>query len=836
MKAFTSTLVFEKPQVGKGKDKSTIQCLEWYYKNLYIGNKDGVIQHLILPDGGGGDSSSVREVGKRQLGRSGPVNQLKTISVLNHLLVLWDGSVSTLNMFSLEPVSALKKIQNVSLFYVNELCDQTQPVFAQLFTVSSKRRIVSIHRVFVDKWECVRQVSLPQDPVALAVDETCICVATNDRYLLHDYQSQSTLDIFLHNHGKQNIIAKKSGEGEFLLNGPGSLGMLVLRDGISQRPPVQWSTDVLDAAVYFPYVLALQSQAVQIYSILDQQLKQTIPVQSARGLLATPENVYVIAEREIHCLTPIALGDQIQALTGCERVDEALVLLDGVQALLPKDSYEDLYKNITCISGLIKFYREQFLEAKELFIKCGLDPREIICLYPTMSGICEDFKAQLSAVRNAKDLQTLSKEDKPTYQQYQKFLGDFLTEVRETTQGLCSCQIIDTALLKLYLEQEKSEELNLLVSSPNDCALNICVPDLEFHKRFFTLGLLYQSKGQHVNAIQTWVNIVEDDCADKTQSDVYQHIVNTLALLQHKDVIWQFADWVLQRDQEAGIQIFTKHTDENMFAPEEVFSFLTKYPTALVCYLEFLIYELKSQEEKHHTLLATTYVAQILQKENNVNRQGIRNKLQQLLWQSSLYNTREVHGQITSTALHMEKAILFGKTGQHKKALQTLVHEGKDQQATEDYCWRTSAGQDRKFTNTQFLNLLQIYLESSQHVSAAVDLLNNNAVAFDLVKVLQILPASWSLQLVTRFLCESLRETHHQRKMRRVEMNLAKVEHLRHKHTAMKVAQRLIKVDSGRICHSCQHPLTESEFLRSPVGELIHTQCYRKVNSPSVTY
>lgn len=141
-----------------------------------------------------------------------------------------------------------------------------------------------------------------------------------------------------------------------------------------------------------------------------------------------------------------------------------------------------------------------------------------------------------------------------------------------------------------------------------------------------------------------------------------------------------------------------------------------------------------------------------------------------------------VTDQITSSFLHVEKAILLGKSGKHKKALQVLVYEEKDQQAAESYCWRTSAGRDRKFTQGIFLTLLQIYLESTHHVIAAVDLLNKNAASFDLVSVLRVLPGSWSMKLVLRFLSESLRGTVHDKRMRGLEMSLAKVETLRHKH------------------------------------------------------
>lgn len=225
MDIFTSSLVFEKVPVSKGRDKCVIQCMECSCDNIYIGSKDGVVQHFTTSSKTASKGrQTLREVTKRQMGRGGEIGQLKAVPVLNHLLVLWDNSITALNMFSLEPIAALKKIQNVSLFRLSEPTAQAQQVFVKLFTASTKRRAVSIHKVYVDRWECVGNVALAQEPVALAVHETCLCVATSDRYILHDYQRQSALQLFTHNLGKQNVLAKESVKGEFLLNGPGNLG------------------------------------------------------------------------------------------------------------------------------------------------------------------------------------------------------------------------------------------------------------------------------------------------------------------------------------------------------------------------------------------------------------------------------------------------------------------------------------------------------------------------------------------------------------------------------------------------------------------------------------
>ncbi|XP_031436626.1 transforming growth factor-beta receptor-associated protein 1 [Clupea harengus] len=833
LRVFSSVLLTEKPTTGKGKDKAGIQCVECCCKSLYIGGKDSVVHQLNLPAMGAAAAATpnVREVNRRQMGRGGAVVQLRAIPVLNHLLVLWDGSVTALNMFSLEPVPPLKKLQNVSCMEVSASASPTQPVYVELLTASVKRRCVSLHRVYVNKWECLKQLPLLQEPMALAVREPCVCVATADRYMLHDYESGNTLDLFQHNLSKPNLIVKQAGEREFLLNGPGSLGMFVMSDGISQRPPVPWPEGVLDAAVCFPYTLALQSQAVHVYSMLDQKLKQVIPIPKAGALTSTTEGVFVIAERDIYCLRPSALGDQIEALVAEEEMDQALVLLEGVKDLLPQDTYKDLRKNISCMLGLMHFNQECFREAKELLIESHLDPREVIHLYPEVNSACGDFDTQLPSISNSRDLRTLSREDQASYQRFLHFLGDFLRAVRGTAQAVACRSDVDSALLKVYLQSEETERLLQLVCALNDCHLDLCASALKQHKRFFALGLLYQSHGQHFNAIQTWVWIAEGRYDDSSATNVYDHILSTLRRLNDRDTFWKFADWVLQRDQEAGVQIFIQDTEGSIppFHSDEVICFLQKYPVSLLTYLEYLVGELKSKEERHHTLLALAYVAQILQQGSGeaVESAGesVRRKLQQLLWQSTQCDAGALHDKISCTSLHTEKAILLGKAGEHKKALQILVHKEKDRQAAVDYCWRTSAGRERDFRQRLFLSLLQIYLDSTPAVGAAADLLNNHAAAFDAMVVLQVLPGSWSAQLVMRFLREALRDAFHQRRMKEVERALARAEQHRLIYTRTKTSNTMIKLESSTMCHVCQRLLTRPEFVFTPTGELAHLHC-----------
>lgn len=67
-----------------------------------------------------------------------------------------------------------------------------------------------------------------------------------------------------------------------------------MKTGICERPPLQWPLEVLAARVCFPYILTLQPQVLSVYSMLDQQCKQTVSLHGATGLVSAsgkPGNV-----------------------------------------------------------------------------------------------------------------------------------------------------------------------------------------------------------------------------------------------------------------------------------------------------------------------------------------------------------------------------------------------------------------------------------------------------------------------------------------------------------------------------------------------------------------
>ncbi|XP_072119317.1 transforming growth factor-beta receptor-associated protein 1 homolog [Mobula birostris] len=850
IKAFELVPVLERDLLIGDKTWMTIDCIECCGKNLYVGTSDCFIYHFLLEEKVSSSGRLVFTPVKQlhmYLGLKKAVSELKAASALNRLLVLCDNTVTLLHMINLEPIPSGAKIKGVIAFAVNENPVTGDPFCVEVCTISLKRKTVQIYTVHEDRVQLMKEVSAPEQPVAIAVDGYFLCLAMSTQYIILCYNTGVSQDLFPFNSEEKQPIVKRIGREEFLLAGPGALGMFVTAAGISQRAPVHWSENVIGAAVCFPYVVALDEEFVTVHSMLDQQQKQTIPFRDGHILQDFEGKLILATSKEVHILLPLPLERQIQDLLASHRIEEALVLAKAARRNIPKDKFQVMYRRILQQAGFIQFGQLQFLEAKELFRNGQLDVRELMSLYPLLLPSTSTFIRSHPPLHEYADLNQLMQGDQEKIKKCKRFLMSYLNEIRSTEVANGYKAEIDTALLKLYAEDNHDSLLDLLVSE-NSCLLVDSVSWLEKYEKYFALGLLYHYNGQNEAALQLWVKIVDGELQDTTRSDLFDYIVDFLSFCSNHELVWKYADWALQRNEEVGVRIFTRRpVDENQTTsmnPDDIVNYLHKYKKALVVYLEHLVFERKIQKEKYHTHLAILYLDKVLE----LHSQGgyvseelfsARCTLKNLLQHSNLYRVHLLLGKIQETDLYMERAILHGKLGEHEKALEILVHKLKDFQAAEDYCLWNSNGEDPLRRQKLFHMLLTLYLHpddtSDELVMAGVDLLNKHAIHFDAIRVLQLIPEEWSLQLLSPFLTKAMRRSFHSKCTAELSSNLAKSENLIFKHTKVKSRGNSIKLSDKKICQVCCSFFTEPMFVRYPDGSLVHIHCATKPHSLPAT-
>ncbi|KXJ14514.1 Transforming growth factor-beta receptor-associated protein 1-like, partial [Exaiptasia diaphana] len=240
--------------------------------------------------------------------------------------------------------------------------------------------------------------------------------------------------------------------------------------------------------------------------------------------------------------------------------------------------------------------------------------------------------------------------------------------------------------------------------------------ETRYHAR--ALFHLYQKEPQ--KALDFWKRLCNGELTDSVFPGL-EFVVQFVNRLDDYDLLWNHVPWMLDINQKAAVKVFMSRPSEEpskeSMLPTRIVEYLQRYPEAQVIYLEYLVFTMKIQKEKFHTHLAVLYLERVfsLRREPSCSVEtveGARMKLQNLLETSSLYRVALVLSKITEDSnLDAESAILYGKMGQHTKALQILVCKLNDFDAAVRYCNINSKDKDKGYKEKLFLMLLEVYLK-----------------------------------------------------------------------------------------------------------------------------
>lgn len=228
IKAFTLVSAVQRELLMGDKERINIECVECCGKNLYVGTNDCFIYHFLLEEDRSlpavpATFTATKQL-HRHLGFKKPVNELRAASALNRLLVLCDNSISLVNMLNLEPVPSGARIKGAVTFALNENPVNGDPFCVEVCIISVKRRTIQVFLVYEDRVQIVKEVSTSEQPLAVAVDGHFLCLALTTQYIILNYNTGVSQDLFPYCSEEKRPIVKRIGRQEFLLAGPGGLG------------------------------------------------------------------------------------------------------------------------------------------------------------------------------------------------------------------------------------------------------------------------------------------------------------------------------------------------------------------------------------------------------------------------------------------------------------------------------------------------------------------------------------------------------------------------------------------------------------------------------------
>ena len=482
-------------------------------------------------------------------------------------------------------------------------------------------------------------------------------------------------------------------------------------------PTIVWSEPPQMLVWDEPYLLGLVTDAIEV-RVLDtsglekDNLIQTIPeLQKARFLISGKSGqqglIFAASISHLWCIEAIDIATQRQNLLQDKKWFLALQL-----TAMSDESEEDKHSithEIQTLYAYDLFINKQFREAMLEFSKLKTDPTNVIKLFPDLLPSCEPpsvtNKNMSSSMTQSELMRELPKLADKDLENGLMALIDYLVEIRQQinytndkTQSSAKSfgrnpkvllSIIDTTLLKCYLETNDSFVASLI--RLNNCHLEESEKILKSYKKYGELIILYQTKGQHKRALTLLKtsNLFE-----------YERTIQYLQHLgaEHKRLIFEFADWVIQEHPQEGLKIFTEDIQEVENLPRaDVLDFLLKSHKHLVIpYLEHVIDVWNETKPLFHNILITQYKEKIFEYQADPDLEQVfqkklqlkqtREKLVNFLKSSTKYAADKILVEFPYNDLFEERAIVLGKLGKHEKVLAIYIQILGDIEKAIAYC------------------------------------------------------------------------------------------------------------------------------------------------------
>ncbi|KAF8958169.1 hypothetical protein BDZ97DRAFT_1842909 [Flammula alnicola] len=455
-------------------------------------------------------------------------------------------------------------------------------------------------------------------------------------------------------------------------------------------------------------------------------------------------SVLVLGPNSIQSLVPSTLISQAESLLESHRLEDAYNLADQRRKKLEEsinideDEAEELryvYQRI----GFQCFTETLFEDAGKHLFNGELDPRLLISYYPSLrgslfsaddaidvfAGVTEHMPMEGSVddiIRNYSPHLAPNTLSAPPTAELRKILGMAAKEMligflkksrtrRSVARGMGAASgAIDTVLVKLYAEFEKTNDLYALLETPNDVSLPEIEPVLQETGQYNALCMLYKQRGDDLKLLDVWAKLIEGQWTDSDIKDPLSQMIN---LLTEK------------RDRALTSLLMPKDTGKRRERPEEDIALLEQIqeanPTAGAQYLEYLVLQRRSTSKELHIKLALACVDQVLSylKDDAVSKlwrakassyassrndssflsyfasttpdsahKRARLKTILLLAGSSFYDPEKIRLRLLEREkiLKLELAIVDGKLGKHRSALHILVNDLSDSTSAETYC------------------------------------------------------------------------------------------------------------------------------------------------------
>nr|CAG4643717.1 EOG090X0131 [Lepidurus arcticus] len=881
--AFEATPILEKLPLQ-------IECICAYDDRLLVGTKQGhllmysVLQGVSSPLLSSSTKCEVQLNGSNKYFSKKPIVQLQVVPEHQILISLSDNviSVHDLSIFNFPLITTIQKSRGATLFAldVKKVVSLTgETAVTVRLCVCVKRKLQLYYWKNREFHELGQDLTIPDTPKALSWVQETLCLGFRGEYALIKLDAGAEQkDLFPTGRQPEPVIAllqierehettfeknweqiTKEKEDCFALGRDDQIIFVDAEGSPLRKTGITWSEPPLEIVQDTPYLVAVLPSYVEIRSLEPRLLIQRLELPRGRFLCSVPSRhglMYCASPSHVWALQQVPVHKQLAPLLQEKHFELAIILANLSEE--PSDIRTHQVQHIQSLYAFELFRNKKFQDSMKIFLKLNTDASHVIGLFPDL--LPAEFRKQL---KYPEDLPVLKGKE---LESGLLALIEFLTQVRHDLMGNLNpqkstpaalvegnaivkskrqlLQIVDTTLLKCYLQTNDALVASLLRLKDNHCHLEESRQALQTYNKHAELILLYQGRGMHQEALEELKEL------QNSQEQGYEATITYLQHLgpEYMDLVVKFAGWVLTDHPEAGLKIFAEdiHEVEQLPRPRVLDFLLRNHRSLALPYLEHVVFQWKDPSPLFHNALALQYREKVMQLlGSSAKTQDIshwRGKLRSFLDNSEFVIPEAVLVHFPFDALFEERATLLGKLGKHEQALAIFMNVLQDYSAALAYCHRFYNANNPNDQEV-YLFLLRLLLNPQScpplpglappsrpprqpDLESALKLLQDHASCIDVVQALTVLPSQVPLAQISDFLTQSLVARAACRRQQQLLRGLRYAEHLQVQEERIRYQSQKIVMTEFNVCHVCKKRFgSQSAFIRYPNGDIVHFSC-----------
>ncbi|KAK7206249.1 hypothetical protein BZA70DRAFT_266570 [Myxozyma melibiosi] len=539
-------------------------------------------------------------------------------------------------------------------------------------------------------------------------------------------------------------------------------------------------------------------------------------------------------ELGVQCLIPTPDLLRLDSLLDERKIEEVLAALNKEQEPSERAFYEVTY--IRQKLSLLYFDEGNYVDAERYWNESGFDPRIVISLFNK-----EDVKGTPWLYAGVKEALKIPEKEIPleALMVVKHYLAGWLERkgfqsVMDSTDVFHSVEVAYLRVLLSTPMTTKEEIYNFTDLTVDDHSFPESVKLLQDHKKYFALSRLYQSRKHVAEVCETWRKMISGEWEDNEFTDGEHKMTEYLLRCKDENIVWEYGLWLMRRNAELGIQVFTdprrkakinatRLKDEirkiggeawRIYLEDVVFAqqHFELANELVLLYTSDVIEVVESNEEARQEIIRsyeeyraltppkaayTLFLQGKMAESTNQEAVAMRLKFLNILQSDVSYDVQEVLRRIKphEDFLVTEMVILYGKLSLHHSALHILCHSLADYDTAFAYCLygghvihasELAVGDQSQVSGFQQAELFKLLLveflklkSTEDRIKCTKRLLEGWGSLLDLQFVLQTIPDSWSVELISGFLISSVRGLLRTRKESLLMRGLSREENLR---------------------------------------------------------